>query len=304
MGYKKRILRLCLNLIIIILISMAASSCTKEKTDSAILIFFMGDVKIIDHNNNTKKAVIKEILGEGYAVKTGKDSFATLQIGDAIIVKIQRESSLKIDSILSTGQDKLFLNNGQVLSKIDKLKKNSTFSIKTPTSIAAVRGTEFSVSYSKGKSVIVVKNGTVNVKKHEGKEEKTINDGKAAVVTNNIKVRTAAKPELLEIQKVSIVPFIKNAENISPGELKKVQEDIKIKEKDIDEELKKIRRTAKPATLSDIKEKYGRVDEITLYTGKVYQGVILSRGSVYKILTTYGSISVPAKKVKRTRVIK
>jgi len=38
-------------------------------------------------------------------------------------------------------------------------------------------------------------------------------------------------------------------------------------------------RTAPPPTLEGIRAKHRRVDVVTLYTGKVYRGVILSRGA-------------------------
>jgi hypothetical protein len=51
-----------------------------------------------------------------------------------------------------------------------------------------------------------------------------------------------------------------------------------------------------------MKTKYGRIDVITLYSGRTIQGVIISRGESYRVLTTNGPISVNAKDVRRTDV--
>ncbi len=138
----------------------------------------------------------------------------------------------------------------------------------------------------------------------KAEEEQLIKEGKTAVVTNNISARPATESEILEIEKISLVPFIKNAENKSSGELKKSGEQVQIKEQALDKEIKKKEELKKPKSLAGIKTRYGRVDEITLYSGRVYKGVIISRGKMYKILTTGGTIRVPASKVKRTRVIR
>ena len=60
----------------------------------------------------------------------------------------------------------------------------------------------------------------------------------------------------------------------------------------------------KTRTIDEIREAFNRVDEITLYNGRVIQGAILSRGAEYKILTPDGTISVPEEEIKSSGVIK
>jgi len=53
-------------------------------------------------------------------------------------------------------------------------------------------------------------------------------------------------------------------------------------------------------TLPCLKEKYGRIDVVTLFTGRVIKGVIISRGNSFSIITPDGVISVDASKIMKT----
>ena len=56
------------------------------------------------------------------------------------VTRIFEKSNVKIKSIYPTG---LKMAQGDVLAKLGKLPKNSTFEVETPTTVAAVRGSEF-----------------------------------------------------------------------------------------------------------------------------------------------------------------
>ncbi len=57
-----------------------------------------------------------------------------------------------------------------------------------------------------------------------------------------------------------------------------------------------------PVTLEGMKKKYGKIDVITLFNGRVINGIIKSRGDVYSILTTDGIINVQVGKIMNTKV--
>lgn len=59
---------------------------------------------------------------------------------------------------------------------------------------------------------------------------------------------------------------------------------------------------AEPSTLQGLKEKYGRIDVITLFTGRVIQGIIKSRGEAYTILTPGGIMKVKVGNIMKTNV--
>jgi hypothetical protein len=60
----------------------------------------------------------------------------------------------------------------------------------------------------------------------------------------------------------------------------------------------------KPKNLEEIKEVFERIDEVSLYSGKVIKGAIISRGENYSILTTGGVVSVPGSQVRSVKVLR
>ena len=63
-------------------------------------------------------------------------------------------------------------------------------------------------------------------------------------------------------------------------------------------------REAKPKTIERIREVFSRIDEVSLYSGKVIQGAVISRGATYSILTTSGVVNVPESQVRTVKVVK
>jgi hypothetical protein len=194
-----------------------------------------------------------------------------------------------------------------VLSKVINLGKDNSFQVITPSAVAGVRGTEFSVSYYGDESVVAVKRGKINIEKADKSQTKTIKAGKTAIVKKDmvekIETRPIRKLEELEIKKISIVEVIPQVKKKSKAFIEKIEKDIIKKEKVIVQEIKQAEKEMK-LSLAEIKKKYGRIDQVILYTGKMYKGVILYRGGKYKMLTPSGIIRIPAAKIKHTKFIK
>jgi uncharacterized membrane-anchored protein YhcB (DUF1043 family) len=98
---------------------------------------------------------------------------------------------------------------------------------------------------------------------------------------------------------VSIVPIVPAPQNKKKEEMLELNRTLDERQKEIQ---KRIDESAVPKTLDEIKAKYERVDEIVLYTGKTMRGVILERGTRYKILTTDGIVYVPSTQIRNTRL--
>lgn len=94
------------------------------------------------------------ILLENDEIKTGENAKAEILLdaaGETGKLNLAPNSQLRIETMKqdTTSGDKttlLDLALGRVLIKAEKLKGNSAFQVKTPTSICAVRGTVFEVS--------------------------------------------------------------------------------------------------------------------------------------------------------------
>lgn len=138
--------------------------CTREKVDEYSMITFMiGDV-----TKNNAQVRIGDILQEEDIIKTGKDSFCDIKIGDSL-VRVKQMTSVVFSSLVrkdNLENTTIDLSSGKMLCKPKKLIKSETFFVKTPTAVAGVRGTHFTVEAdAKGTSRIKVFQGSVKVAK-------------------------------------------------------------------------------------------------------------------------------------------
>jgi hypothetical protein len=323
--------------------------CKESKTGATtdlnqikgFVLMQVGDVKIQKSGLQPLALTMKDPVSAGDVIITGPASYATIQFGDKGLVKILEKTTIKMLNLFGNNSGELFLENGQVLSKFEKLQKGDKFSVKTRTAVASVRGTEFSTGYSNGKSLVAVKKGKISLSANStgdkpdlGKEaapekEKIIEEGKTAVVKDpvivtkdvseksaepqiDVQVRPISNAEILTIEKVSMIAIIPEAEKKTDSELISIQKSSVDKDAVIDKELKievrkeKIKEMmiAPPKSIQEIKEVFDRIDEITLYNKRIVQGAIINRGAIYKILTTNGTIDVPENEIKSVRVIK
>jgi hypothetical protein len=264
---------------------------------------------------------------EGDRILTGERSLLVIQISDRDIVRVSSNSVLEIRSIVNGSDVKLFLEKGEVISKVSRLEKNENYMVQTQTVIAGVRGTEFSVSTSaKEERVAVLKgNVAVNYVLEEKKLQKneTIAAGGNTVIIKKISdnnlMETIAitKEEQVNIKKISDIEPLPDLNNIKREELDKKQDLILKIEKELAKEMPandemkgvkaaKIRQLIKekPKSLEQIKEVFERIDEISMYSGKVISGAIIARGDVYSVLTTDGVIAIPESEVRAVKILK
>lgn len=318
------------SILLILLIPFLLLSCTKNETSvpliNACIIFSSGDVKIIRTGAETGVLPGNSIY-EGDRISTGDRSLIVIQISDRDIVRVSSNSILEIRSIANGKDVKLYLERGEVISKVSRLEKNENYMVQTPTVIAGVRGTEFSVTASVKEERVAVLKGNVAVnyiaEEKKLKTNETIAAGGNTVIikkiSDNTLIETAAitKEEQANIKKISDVEPLPDLNNIKKEELDKKQELIKKIEEDLAKELPakdelkgaraaKIRKliSEKPKSLEQIKEVFERIDEISMYSGKVISGAIISRGEVYCVLTTDGVISISESEVRAVKILK
>lgn len=145
--------------------------------------FTLGDVKI-SGSAGEKAAGQGDQLKAGDVIITGKKAVADLIFGESGVVRINENSRVTITSIAdkTNNNTEMNMDNGKVFLTLSKLK-GTGFKVKTPTAVASVRGTSFTVlSDKKGAKLSVVK-GTVAV--NPVKDGKVIEDKTVAVETGN-----------------------------------------------------------------------------------------------------------------------
>ena len=300
---------------------MAPLSCLQESRGLVSLVtFHIGDVKIIGAGLPSRGATIGDVLCENDTITTGKESEAVIQMGDDIIVNILSDSRVTFVSMVKSADIELKLESGKILNKLGKLKAQREFRIMTKTATASVRGTTFLVFYEKNSATVAVGEGAVEVKKiiaetgpegegkeriEEKKESTIVLKNNTLVITEEPKAPPVTRPisavESFYIQKVAVQPVISKPAEKSKPEIEKIREEAKPKIKQIDKRIDEFF----PQTLKKISENYDRIDVIRLYSGKVYEGIIVSRGDrVLVISTPEGRIEIPVNKIKYTGIKK
>lgn len=187
--------------------------CVKESEDDySTIIFYIGDVK-----KNSKTAEIGDIIMQNDIITTGIQSSCDIKIGGSII-RVKEKSNVKLselyrkDDVEKTTVD---LDVGKLLCKAKKLSKSENFLVKTPTAVAGVRGTKFTVEADAQKtSRIKVFNGNVTVVKRV----KQLED--AATIEKIIE----SAPSLKEEEKVIVTEQdVKKTEKIVEQAIEKEQ---------------------------------------------------------------------------------
>lgn len=162
----------------IILILLAATQLPaeeKNKETLAAATLVIGDC-FYERDGKTKKIFPKTIFHQSDRLFTKKGKL-DIQLGPDAVVHLSPYTSLVLKDLTEKGVDSIIqvdLQTGRTFTKIvKKLKPNSQFSIKSPSAVAAVRGTEF-----------VISEDPENEPKHEDAEIPSgvfVNEGEVAV---------------------------------------------------------------------------------------------------------------------------
>jgi hypothetical protein len=274
------------------------SGCGKNRTGGdAIVTFLFGDVKI-KRKGNEQKVVLKEQLKKGDIILTGSGSFVVVQVGERAIFRIEQGSRVELRSITGGGESEFYLFKGLMLSKIRKLRKGEQYIIKTPTAVASVRGTVFLTEYNYQTTRVAVSGGKVKVEKVSSHEKKYADAGQTVFVTGSVKSRNISAIEKLTLEKIEDIPVRKIPSSLEKRKLEKEGEKIRENDRRIDKDISRI--LNKKFSLKNIRSEYGRIDVVTLYSGKIYRGAILSRGKRMRLITPSGIINIDGKKVRQT----
>ncbi len=274
---------------IVIVLSGLLYQFFKPESGVVYITFLAGNVELI-RSEKTVSPAVKLMLSDGDIIRTGANSFVFLQIDESIVIKIAENSNVTMNSIFSRKNRELLINRGKVLSNVVKLAKDNAYEVRTPMIIASVLGTEFSVKYSPGTSVIAVSRSVGGVSVVAGKKETVVPQGISMTFTEKEKSRVISDSELLELENISKIPIIKGIETKTEVEIRDIIAPFMYK------------KSVLITTLEQMKAKYGRIDTVILYNGRVIEGVILSRGVNYTILTTKGNIILPERQIRATQV--
>jgi hypothetical protein len=324
------------NILIILTITIGAVvlfGCKSRKPGdtSGIVTFKLGSAQIHTEGGRQVELQVKDPVLPGDTIVTGEKSTAVVQFAENCVVRVDESSTITVKAISENNRD-LFVRKGQVLAKLIRTGNNNA-TIATPTAVAGVRGTQFSVNFRDGSTKVAVTEGKVAVSAvrsdekgtpaEQPKEEKLTEAGSTAEITAQPKtaegkeaplalnVRPISETEKTELKKIESVPVIPEAEKKTPEAIESTvkkattgEDETKETSAEARQEKLKALMEKKTRSIEEIREVFNRIDEITLYNGRVIQGAVISRGERYTILTPGGTVSIPEKEIKGSRILK
>ncbi|MTI59156.1 MAG: FecR domain-containing protein [Firmicutes bacterium] len=175
-----------------------------------------------------------EQLETGEQIRVGKNAELELYFDNQTFVKVDRNSRIIIGDNKLTEYGKassIKLEIGRVWVRVKEAWKGLTkFEVNTPSAVAGVRGTLFSVAYIDGKTSLLVREGSVELSTGEKKNSKIVEKGEIGEVSKNkITVKKTKKEDSIEWSKAGIDKWINDtAKQAPPGLVNKA----KGKEKD------------------------------------------------------------------------
>lgn len=177
------------------------------------------------------KSIVKAIeVGDPILVRdlivTGPKSEVTVKVDDFGVFTLRENTSIRINDMVNrSGKVKVNMTKGNMLFGIKKLMNTDAVTVETPTAVAAVRGTSFTITAGAEATKIAVLTGEVAVK--SGGNEVSIPELKEVTAAPNKKLEVVGITkdsfgEVKEILNIKDIATIKNVGDLT-GNLKKIE---------------------------------------------------------------------------------
>jgi hypothetical protein len=249
-----------------------------------------------------------------------------LERGGLVLADIRAGSVLKTGDIVAAGVSPVLLSfNGGSLVKVSPQSRaalagsGNTMSLEllsgeiffrvrsaegfacqvlTPDAVVTVKGTVFSVSYAGGVTRVLVHEGLVLVLHRPSGMEFTVSGGQGLTVKKDGLVAPLSDEEAEMLKRFASIKGPALSGQVGSGEVQALAKELADSEKSGGGTADNV------MSLEALRARYGRLDEIVLYNGKKYTGVIVSRGENYGILTPAGHVTVKNTEIRGTAIIK
>lgn len=199
-----------LSLIVCVLVNIYFLKAEADARFGVILIS-KGKVKITSPSGAEKEGTIGLDVFEGDTLTTGPESTAKIVTLDRNVIAIGEKSEIIFEQYQHENQKQkaviIDVKEGSVRSSIKNKydQKDEHYHIKTPTSVAGVRGTDFYIEYDSTtkENVICTFEGKVSYKPNESKTGFLVGAGKFIRHKEGdvVKITTANKSWVEKIQK-------------------------------------------------------------------------------------------------------
>ena len=175
----------------VFLLAAASLPAAETKAPSATLAYAKGDVTVESkHGGGLGKTGAR--LDHGASVTTAAGAVAVIEMPDGSRLKLRESSRVAVtwpgtnDSKSETLAE-AFLSYGSVFAKITKRLAGQQFNVRTPSAVAAVRGTEFFTAYGRAKGEsrdlwVCVNEGSVELSTSKSKKGLLVPAGKGVLI--------------------------------------------------------------------------------------------------------------------------
>ena len=136
------------------------------KKPAAVVIYKSGKAQYARAQESAwKEIMIKLGLYSEDQVKTGPLSSVHLQLANMTILRLQPETFIIVNKVDKNGKDTIFtLQEGRLQAQVESMRKTGgQLAIRTPSAVAAVRGTVFELNASKKDTGLACHEGQVDV---------------------------------------------------------------------------------------------------------------------------------------------
>ena len=145
-----------------ILIISGVAGCSQPETPQARVAEVKGTANL-ERAGQATKLKVGDLLKASDTIVTEKDSVVDLQIKGGGAFRIMADSKTVISQLGKAAE--LEVQRGGLLLGLNRLQKDESFTVRSPTAVAGVRGTSF--SFSADRHTVAVLTGSVELKRGE-----------------------------------------------------------------------------------------------------------------------------------------
>lgn len=164
----------------------------------ATVVKVAGDVRVksraslIWHN-----AKVNEVLNAGDRIETRKDGSIEIKLDNNNVISLKPNTKITLAKLTHNLKTKDYENlleatKGKIRAKVEKIKGNSKFEIKTPTAIAAVRGTTVYLDILPHLTTAFFEGGNGTLTNTFSNETENVGDGNSSSADNQGNVTNPA----------------------------------------------------------------------------------------------------------------
>jgi hypothetical protein len=162
-------------LLILLMILIGLANCKEErqiqkqpeKNIIARIQYIKGEA-ILQKENTQKSAQINDVLEMNDIILTKDDATVDIIVKNKGIIRIGENARVELKT-LSEENIELKQDSGTVITHLKKLNANENYSVVTPTSVAAVRGTSFITKVDKDQNTTVaLVHGSIEIRDKKG----------------------------------------------------------------------------------------------------------------------------------------